>query len=153
MSMHTDYTSEEWETLKRAPIAAGLAVAYSSDSGSVGTAREESTLLKAFDHPSDEALGTPLIMEIIAAVRAELPAISALDSNEYLQVALRTCKDARTILDAKASANEAEGYKAWVISISQHVASESKEGGIWGIGGQRVSAAEAAALNQIAAVL
>jgi hypothetical protein len=153
MSTHTDYTPDEWEALKRAPVSIGLAVAYASNSGSIGTAREEGALWKAFERPGDEAQGTPLVMEVIASITDAPPAVAAVDSNDYLAQAIAACASARDVLAAKAEVNEAERYKTWLVSIGERIASVSKEGGFLGIGGKRVSDAEVAVINKITSVL
>ena len=53
------------------------------------------------------------------------------------------------ILAAKAP-GDAEGFKAWLRTISQKVAEASVEGSFLGFGGQRVSEAEKATLADIA---
>jgi hypothetical protein len=57
------------------------------------------------------------------------------------------------ILEGKVPADQAEGFKSWLVSIAGKVANAATEGGFFGIGGEKVSAAETAAINQLASSL
>ena len=50
-------------------------------------------------------------------------------------------------------ADQAEGFKSWLVAIAGKVANAATEGGFFGFGGERVSAAETAAINELAASL
>ena len=57
------------------------------------------------------------------------------------------------ILDAKVSSEQAAGFKSWLVTIADNVANASREGGFLGFGGERVSAAESAAIKVLASAL
>jgi len=61
-------------------------------------------------------------------------------------------KEVSAILDAKAP-QDAAGFKAWLQTISEHVAEAASEGGFLGIGGVKVSDAEKATLADISKAL
>jgi len=65
---------------------------------------------------------------------------------------LKACRDVAALLSQKAPA-DAEQYKQWVYQSAQNSANAAKEGGVFGIGGERVSEAEATALKEIASAL
>jgi hypothetical protein len=65
---------------------------------------------------------------------------------------LQTLRDVAALLSQKAPA-DAQAYKQWVYQAAQNSANAAKEGGVFGIGGQRVSEAETAALKEIAMAL
>jgi hypothetical protein len=67
--------------------------------------------------------------------------------------AIEALRRAAAIIDAKAPPQEAREFKTWLRSISQEVAEAAKEGGFLGIGGERVSEAEQAALREIVEAL
>ena len=46
-----------------------------------------------------------------------------------------------------------EGFKKWLLGIAGKVANAATEGGFFGLGGERVSAAETAAINELASSL
>jgi hypothetical protein len=61
--------------------------------------------------------------------------------------------DAMGILEAKATAEEIDAYKRFVMTVAQAAASAHKEGGFLGIGGKQISDAENQALDEISAAL
>jgi hypothetical protein len=54
---------------------------------------------------------------------------------------------------AQKAPEEAEGYKQWVYKAAQLSSEAAKEGGFLGMGGKRVTEAEAAALKEVAGAL
>jgi hypothetical protein len=57
------------------------------------------------------------------------------------------------ILEGKVPADQAEGFKSWLLAIAGKVANAATEGGFFGLGGERVSAAETAAIKELASSL
>ena len=57
------------------------------------------------------------------------------------------------ILEGKVPGDKAEGFKSWLVDIGRKVANAATEGGFFGFGGQRVSAAETAAIKELASSL
>ena len=53
----------------------------------------------------------------------------------------------------KATPEEVEAYKRFVLKLAETVAEAHREGGLMGIGGEQVSEGERAALDEIAATL
>jgi hypothetical protein len=58
-----------------------------------------------------------------------------------------------TLLGQKASPEEVAAYKQMVSTVAERTANAAKEGGFLGFGGERVSAAEHAFLDQLKGVL
>ena len=58
-----------------------------------------------------------------------------------------------SLLDGKVPADQAEGYKSWLVAVAGKVANAATEGGFFGFGGEKVSAAETAAINELASSL
>ena len=69
------------------------------------------------------------------------------------EVADKRLRDAMAILSAKATAEEIDDYKRFVMAVAQAVASAHKEGGFLGIGGTEISDAENQALDEISVAL
>ena len=57
------------------------------------------------------------------------------------------------LLNDKASPDEVDAYKRFVLTVAEAAANAHKEGGFMGVGGKRVSEGEQAALDEIAATL
>jgi hypothetical protein len=66
--------------------------------------------------------------------------------------ALAVIRDGVALL-SRQGADEAASYKSMLLEVGNAVANATKEGGFLGIGGKRVSDAEAAILQEIAAVV
>ena len=57
------------------------------------------------------------------------------------------------ILAAKATREETDAYKRFVMTVAQAAASAHKEGGLLGLGGKQISDAENQALDEISTAL
>jgi hypothetical protein len=68
-------------------------------------------------------------------------------------VATEQLRAAMGVLEAKATPEEIDAYKRFVMTVAQAVASAHKEGGFLGIGGKQVSDAENQALDEISIAL
>jgi hypothetical protein len=84
--------------------------------------------------------------------RMEPPFELSREPSELKAQCLQICRELATLLAHKAP-GDAEAYKRWVYQAAQNSASAAREGGFFGIGGESVSEAEAAALQEVAAAL
>jgi hypothetical protein len=62
-------------------------------------------------------------------------------------------REALAILEAKATPEEVDAYKHLCLGLAERVAARTKSGGVLGIGGERVSDDEQAALDSVKATL
>ncbi len=62
-------------------------------------------------------------------------------------------REAVGLVDAKATPEESEAYKKFVLTVAEAAANAHKEGGFAGVGGTKVSDEERAALDDIASTL
>jgi hypothetical protein len=134
-----------------------MAVVAASPSGPLGVIKEMGAIARVMSEARQEDETNTLISALLADVHAGhrpggvLPPAQRL---EDLKVhALATCQEVGTLLTRKSSAPEADGFKRWLVTVAHGVAEAAKEGGVLGIGGVRVSAAEQALLAELAAVL
>ncbi len=67
--------------------------------------------------------------------------------------ALEAGRTFAALVDRKASPEEAEGAKRWLIGIAERTAEAAKEGGFLGFGGTQVNPAETAAIQEVARTL
>jgi hypothetical protein len=132
MAKKADFTPEEWQRILSLPQVASLYLALASPSNPVGLAQEMIASTKGIV----EALKSSSGNELIDAVAADI----------------RACRDVAALLSQEAP-GDAQQYKQWVYQAAQNSANAAKEGGVFGIGGERVSEAEASALNDVAAAL
>jgi hypothetical protein len=160
MAKKADFTPEEWQKILSLPQVASLYLALASPSNPLGLAQEMVASTKGIVEALKSSSGNELIDAVAADVRQkaenrermEPPLKAGNDLNVMKAQCLQACRDVTALLSQKAPA-DAQAYKEWVYQAAQNSANAAKEGGIFGIGGERVSEAEAAALNEVAAAL
>ena len=69
------------------------------------------------------------------------------------QQVLEELKGVNELVTAKATPEEAEAFRRWLLVAAQAAADAGKEGGFMGFGGERVSAGEQRMLEQVRAAL
>jgi hypothetical protein len=149
MTAKADFNAEEWSKLVEGPILAGMRVITA---GRGGTFRESLAIGKVYGQAREQHGESELLDEIVASP----PSIDAkqVGSPEDLaRVSRERLSEAVNLLGQKASADEVENYKRFVVSVAEAAAQAHKEGGVLGIGGEQISAEERAALDEIAATL
>jgi len=154
MSKQGDYTSEEWTVLTSAAAFSSMLVSMVDVSGPIGLLQEATAGYKAAI-AALEAPGSELVHAVAASVKsASRPDMSRLPKDrEALRVALvDRCRAAVAVVTAR-SPGEAEDYRHWLLSIATAAAEGAKEGTFLGLGGTRVSKAEAAALRHLKSAL
>ncbi len=158
MSVKDKFTPEEWKELLKAPMLAAYAVAGSAPSKQDDFIREMAAVADGVvegEHraPKDSLLGA-VIADIVANAEDEHRGqTEKLSLDDIRARALATCRSAAAAVEAKASPEEAYEYKRWVLVVAQKVAAAAKEGGLFGFGGEQVSGAEIATINEIGEAL
>ena len=155
MTASTDFTSEEWATLQRAPSDAGSYV-VTAEPSIFGMLIEIRALARALEKtPAPDAA-----RELVAALVADLadkdqPTVerAQTEGESVRQQLYQGLQTAGALVDAKCSPEEAKGFKQWLVSLAEVAANAHKEGGVLGIGGVRVSDREQAALGEIRTAL
>lgn len=158
MSVKDKYAPEEWNSLLKAPMLASYAVAGSDPSGEEGFIQEMSAVADAIIEGSQRASKDSLLSAVVADIVANAQdekrgQTEKLSVGEVKGRAIENCRAVAALLQKKASAEEADEYKRWVIGVAHKVASAAKEGGIFGFGGAQISGNEVAIINEIGAAL
>lgn len=165
MSTKADYSAEEWKLILKGPLMAGLVVVAASPSGPLGVLREMFAVGKLVNETKTQAEGaggfSNSLLRSIVADLASPDARAQLDVSELRAVpppqlqshALEACRALAALVDRKASREEAEEVKRWLVTIAQRTAEAAKEGGFLGIGGTRVSENETVATRDVARAL
>lgn len=156
MSARADYTEDEWATLRRAPLVAGLAVTLADPGGPIEITKESMAALKAVGAPPSDD-------ELLVAVSQDAMAREQRHENLVKEIGLKgaTARQqvvdeltrANGILSAKATPEEAAAFRTWLVQTAQAAAEAAKEGGFLGIGAVRVSEGEQAMLDQLRGIL
>src|SRR5262249_45191413 len=138
-----------------APLMASMAVVAASPSGPIGVLKEMFAVGKGLLEGS-EGTTNPLIGAIVADVKAgnrpTMPTERPQDIAQSKTQAVAACRDVAALVSRKAP-GDADGFKRWLLGLAQRAAEAAKEGGVFGIGGVRVSDAEKAALAEVAQAL
>ena len=158
MSFAEDFGAD-WGRVVGAPMLAGIAVTAADPGGLWGAVKESAATAGAL---RDGKGSNPLVDAVIAAygtsegrdlargvLRAEVqgraPAAVA-------EAALAELGAVMALVTAKAP-DAAPGFRDWLKAVAARVAEAGTEGGFLGFGGEKVSAAEAATLEKLAATL
>lgn len=137
------FTEEEWDKVLLAPPSAGLIVLTAQRGGSF---RESFAMAKAYTEARKHPGESELVDEIVKA-KPERDHTHYHSHEELKAAGLQHLSDALAVLEQKATPDEVEGYKRFVLALAERVANAHREHG------QSVSPAEQEALNEIAAAL
>jgi hypothetical protein len=143
MTTKADFSPTEWETVLEGPPTASLIVITASHGG---TFRETIAMAKAYAEARTEHGESELLDEIVA----EKPRMEhgRFHSPEGLRdEGIDHLRDAATLLEHKATTEEREGYRRFVLTVANKVAAAHREGG------KSVSPAEQQAIQDITTAL
>jgi len=143
MTGKADFTKDEWKLLLEGPPSAGLIV-VSAQRG--GTFREAFAIGKAYTEARKQHGDSELLDEIVAA-KPERDHTRYHSYDELKQAGLQHLRDAVALLEQKGTPAEVDDYRRFVLDLSQRVANAHREGG------EQVSEAERAAIDEISASL
>jgi len=148
MTGKSDFTDEEWEQILQGPPTAGLIVITAQRGGSF---RESFSMAKAYSEARRQH-GDSELLDTIASTKPEVDHTRYHSPEELKEHGLQHLRDAVALLEQKATPEEVDEYKRFVINLAQRVAEAHKEGFL-GLSGERVSDAERAAIEEIAQAL
>jgi hypothetical protein len=143
MTGKADFTEQEWNVVLEGPPSAGMIVVMA---GRGGTIREIFAMGKAYAEARGHHGESELLDEIVAA-KPEVDHTRYRSPEEFKQHGLQHLRDAVELLQRKATPDEVEGYRRFVLTLADKVASAHREGGA------TVSEAEQAAIEEISTSL
>ena len=149
MTGKADFNADEWSTVVEGPMLAGLRVV---SAGRGGTIRESLAMGQTYAKARQEQGKSELLDALVSSPPALDPQ-RAQGGGDIKQMSGERLRQAVELLDAKASPEEVEAYKRFVLSLAQAAAEAHKEGGFLGVGGKKVSPDEQAAIDEISATL
>jgi len=157
MTSKADYTEQEWVRLRRAPFVAGLAISIADPGGPIELAKETIATLRATSTPpSQEELLVAVSQEIASMVnQKQNPMGGFKPDNSALagKMILDELKGVNEILTAKATPEEADAFRRWLLAAAQASADGAKEGGFLGFGAELVSQGEQRMLDELRGAL
>jgi hypothetical protein len=153
-----DFSAEEWAALREAPALAGFYVLIAEAGGS---SREVAAIAESYGAARDEIWDVKEPTSLIEAVIMDGPAFDQrrfgtaedLKEDEIRAAALDRVRAAVAAVRANGSLDDVAAYNEFVLGLATHVAEAHKEGTTLGFGGKKISDAEQAALDEIAAAL
>jgi hypothetical protein len=144
MTGKADFTPEEWTVVLEGPPSAGLIVITAQRGG---TFRETYSMAKAYTEARQDHGASELLDEIVSA-KPHVDHTRYSSPDELKQAGLQRIRDAVALLEAKATAEEADEYRRFVVTLAEKVANAHREGG-----DSAVSDAERAAIEEIRGAL
>jgi len=143
MTGKSDFTEEEWDTVRKGPPAAGLLVASAARGG---TFKESYAIAKSYGEARQQH-GASELLDAIVSAKPEVEHHLYHSYDELKNAGLGEIRDAVGVLETKATPDEVNDYRRFVLTLSDHVANAHREHGV------AVSEAEQAAIADITTAL
>jgi hypothetical protein len=159
MTSKADFTDEEWTRLGRAPIVAGMAISLADPGGPIEALKETSASLKTVLEAAQTG-GRGELVDAVAKDVAEKAQHRENPLGDFKpkgamagETVLEELRAVNTLLNEKATPEEAEAFRNWLVEAAQRAADAAKEGGFMGFHAERVSAGEQQMLDKLREVL
>jgi hypothetical protein len=143
MTSKADFTEEEWKTVLQGPPSAGMIVVTAQRGGSF---RETIAMAKSYAEARKQH-GESELLDEITSTKPQTDHTHYHSEQELKEGGLGHVREAIQVLETKATPEEVEEYKQFVLHLAGNVASAHREGGV------DVSPAEKAAIDEIAATM
>ena len=143
MTTKAAFSPEEWKIVLEGPSTAGMIVLTAARGGMF---RETVAMAKAYTDARAEHGASELLDDIVAA-KPQMDHTRHSSAEELRENGLGELRNAVALLEGKATAEEIDDYRRFVLALANKVAAAHREGG------QGVSPAEAEAIQQITAAL
>jgi hypothetical protein len=143
MTTKSDFSDEEWHLILEAPPSAGMIVVTAQRGG---TFRETIAMAKAYVEARKQHGKSELLDDIVAA-KPERDHTHYHSPDELKQHGLQHLRDSVSLLQSKATPEEVEEYRRFIVTLAHKVAAAHREHG------QDVSESEQAAINDITEAL
>jgi hypothetical protein len=143
MTTKAAFSPDEWTTVLEGPTSAGMIVITATHGGSF---KETFAMSKAYTEARSEHGQNELLDEIVAT-KPEMDHTRYRTPEEVREHGLEHVRQAAALVEQKATPDELDGYRHFVLTLANKVAAAHKEGG------QAVSPEEAQAVQSIASAL
>ena len=143
MTAKAAFSPEEWTAVLEGPPSAGMIVVTAAHGGMF---RETIAISKAYAEARAQHGASELLDEIVSA-KPQIDHTRYHSFEELRDNGLENLRSSVTVLEGKATAEEVDDYRRFVVALANRVAAAHREGG------QDVSPAEAEAVQQITAAL
>jgi hypothetical protein len=123
MTSKSDFTDEEWRLILEAPPSAGMIVVTAQRGGSF---RETIAMAKAYAEARKEHGKSQLLDEIVEA-KPERDHTHFHSFEDLKQQGLQHLRDSVSLIAKKATPEEVDEYRRFILTLSQKVASAHRE--------------------------
>jgi hypothetical protein len=143
MTGKADFSEQEWKSVLEAPPSAGLIVLTAQRGGSF---RETFAIAKSYAEARQQH-GQSELLDEIASAKPAMDHTRYHSPEELRQHGLQHLRDAVSLLEQKATPQEVDDFRRFVVTLAENVANAHREGDV------AVSDAEHAAVEEITAAL
>ncbi len=123
MTGKSDFTEQEWDTVRKGPPAAGLIVASAAKGG---TFKESFAIAKSYGEARQQH-GASELLDAIVSAKPEVEHHFYHSYDELKKAGLDEIRDAVGVLETKATPDEVNDYRRFVLTLSDHVANAHRE--------------------------
>jgi hypothetical protein len=159
MTAKSEFTDEEWARLQRAPIIAGMAITLADPGGPIETVKESMATVKTVTETAQTG-GRGELVDALAKDIAELARQRKNPVGDFRpkgpaagQAILEELGEANRLATEKATPEEAEAFRQWLLEAAKRTADAAKEGGFMGFRAEQVSQGEQRMLDRLGEVL
>lgn len=159
MTTRTDFTDEEWARLERAPFVAGMAISLADPGGAIEAMKETMATVKTVTEVARSGGRGDFVDEIAKSIAMRVGQRDnplegfrpkgALAGEEILE----ELRGVNAFVKQKATPEEAEALREWLLEAAKRAADAAKEGGFMGFRAERVSEGEQQMLDKLAEAL
>jgi hypothetical protein len=125
MTAKADFNDQEWETVLEGPTSAGMIVITAQRGG---TLRETVSMAKAYAQ-ARQLHGQSELLDAIVAAKPKVDHAHSGSPEELKEHYLGLLHDAVALLQSKATSQELDEYKRFVVNLADKVAHAHREGG------------------------
>jgi hypothetical protein len=169
MTFEQRFSEEEQVLISSLPTLIGTVMSFASGSG-LGTVKELMSSARSVMEGTSRFPDNGIIAGVVPSITNKDEGIEKarelrkklqdelkaheVDSREDLRAyVIDSSKKVRTLLEAKASPEESQQFRTWILDIAENVAKAASEGGFFGFGGTQVSEGEKQLFNELASSL
>lgn len=126
MTTQADFTETEWKTVLEGPPSAGMIVMAAAHGG---TFKETFAMSKAYVEAREQH-GESELLDAIVSAKPQIDHSRYHSVEELRQHGLQHLSDAVAVLEQKATAEELDGYRRFVMALAERVAEAHREHGV-----------------------
>ena len=153
MTTKSDFDTDEWARIVRAPMMAGLAITLADPGGPIEAAKETmATMRSATNPPSREQLLSEVALDVQEMVQHKQNPLKGYKPTKDQPAGDQVIGELRAVPDlvaAKATPDESAAFGEWLVAAAQAAADAAKEGGFAGFHAVRVSEREQAMIDRV----